>query len=290
MLLATGVILSACSYSSRASQTISSAIIGPAPTVGAYITSPTSAQRFNTLPIAVTGTCPSDAYVKILRNNVFAGTTYCGLDGNFNLQIDLVPGQNNLVAQVYDIFDRQGPTTPGVTVFYDPPPPPLVPVANPRPNPGPTTGNPIVTTLPPLTINSDTILYRGAFPFDSLSWVVNVSGGKAPYAINLEWGDGKSNLYSSQDGKLQAVHSYSKPGNYTVIVRASDANGNTAYLQLITIINGKAVALAGTGGAPLGGGLQIAWPLWVTAFLMMISFWLGERHRKGRMLSSAQGF
>jgi hypothetical protein len=68
-----------------------------------------------------------------------------------------------------------------------------------------------------------------------------------------------------------------------LIIRAADATGHTAYLQLTTIVN-AATGATSTGktaaAAPSYTNMLVIWPLWIVLLLMIVSFWLGERREK----------
>lgn len=241
---------------------------GPPPTEGAIILVPTNGQRFSTLPITVSGTCPKGLIVEIFKNDIFAGSTICEDAGNFSLLIDLVEGQNILVARVFDALDQAGPDSKPVTVFYD------------RPIPVGSVGGAAPMQL---ALNSDT-RWRGINPGSQLSWPAEVVGGSAPYAISWDWGDSTLVPISQPTaGLFTATHTYDKAGNYKSIVRASDVKGQRAYLQVMTIVNGPAEPSL---TRPFGGVLSIAWPLLILAVLLIISFYLGEKYEKKKLKGS----
>jgi hypothetical protein len=71
-----------------------------------------------------------------------------------------------------------------------------------------------------------------------------------------------------------------------VIVRVTDAQGNSALLQLVTVVNGPAESVGATNGngrGSLGGTLIAVWPLYVLAILMVLFFWLGERREAAKL-------
>jgi hypothetical protein len=89
------------------------------PKIGATITKPVNGQHFGTTPITVSGSCPADTLVEVYKNDIFAGSTPCESNGTYSLQIDLLFGQNNLKAKVYDVLNQAGPDSNTVSVFYD---------------------------------------------------------------------------------------------------------------------------------------------------------------------------
>jgi hypothetical protein len=126
-------------------------------------------------------------------------------------------------------------------------------------------------------------------PKERISRTLTLVGGVGPYAVSWAWGDDKTTLMSlTGEGNFTATHEYERPGTYRVVVSVTDASGNTAYLQLITVVNGPAEALGGSkgeGSGSIGGSLMAAWPLLILALLMVIFFWLGERRELHKLRS-----
>jgi hypothetical protein len=212
----------------------------------------------------VSGTCPANTFVTVDRNGVFAGATTCADDGTYSLLVDLFDGQNAIVAKVSDALGQFGPDSKTVTVFYN----------------SPALLTPSVAVGKQLFIQTATTV-AGTDPKQSLSRQVTLVGGVGPYAVSWDWGDGQTSLSSqSAEGSITASHAYDRPGTYTVIVRVTDSNGNSAYLQVITVVNGPTTtygATKGSGTGSLAGSLLTAWPLYLLAIVMVVFFWLGER-------------
>lgn len=252
---------------------LSGTVPGPAPSQAATITSPRSGQRTSSIPITVTGVCPVATLVSIMKNDAFAGVVACGDDGSFSLQIDLFDGRNVLIARVSDALGQFGPDSAAVEVFYDAPSLSI---------PGGIgrqlflqTSTTVAATTPGVALN------RG----------VTIVGGVGPYAVAWDWGDGNTSLASQAgEGAVSTSHSYERPGNYRVLVKVTDAVGNTAILQLVTIVNGSVEAVgAKTNNAALSGWLVGVVPLLALAGLMVLVFWLGERRELKKLRAKMQG-
>ncbi len=273
-LMVVGILLLGMSFAASAAvpavnpQTgsvgLTGTVRGPAPSTAASIANPRDGSRTSSIPITVSGTCPVNTFVSITKNGVFGGVTSCQDDGTFTLLVDLFDGQNRLVAQVSDALGQLGPGSSPVNVFYDAPSLNL---------PGGTTGKQLFLEVTTTVLGGD--------PNQALGRGATIVGGSGPYAVSWDWGDGESSLSSQQDaGPVSASHAYTRPGNYRVIVRVTDAQGNAAFLQLVTVVNGPAEQLGSTRGNGLGaaaGALLTAWPLYVLALVMVAFFWLGER-------------
>ncbi len=239
---------------------------GPRPTSPAIITSPASGQTFATNPVAVTGTCPKKSLVKIFTNGVMVGSILCDASGHFTLQVQLVVGANALTALPFNTNDEAGPSSPAVNVTLT----------------APAGGPGFSTELLLQSVN----YYRGSLPGQEVVWPITIVGGTAPYAVNFDWGDGTSDLITrTTAGPFTMSHTYKKSGgylgSYPLIIRATDAAGRTAYLQLTTIVNDPTGA-ASTGKTITKTQIQwlLIWPIWVVLLLMILSFWLGERREK----------
>lgn len=227
------------------------------PSQPARITIPSSGQVFSQVPINVSGICPNDTLIKVFKNNVFTGSANCS-GGSFSLSIDLFSGANELVARVYDDLDQAGPDSSTVTVTYN--------------DPGFGSSRSRVT----LTTN---FAKRGANPNETLTWPIILSGGIAPYAISVDWGDGSNELISkTSSGQFDISHIYKQSGAYNLIIKATDSNGASAFLQVVAIANG----LASQDNGASSSGQQIIykyiwWPMIIAAFFVLISYWLGRK-------------
>lgn len=287
LLLAAGVFLTAWTFRVNADDILVTARIqGPPISTPATITSPADGTHFSAVPIVVTGNCPANAaYVEVFRNNFMSGSTICSGANTFQLQIDLFPGQNDLTAHSFNVTDDEGPVSAPVKVFYDVPPPPTqtsIPVSSGGTSIPPASGNPF---------NLKTaFVYKGYYVGQEVQWPLEISGGNAPYALNVDWGDGKNSIISrKQAGQFIIKHAYSNAGgykgNYQIKIQASDTNESYAYLEFFVIINAKTSA-PGIGNIytkppPSIGGLRhllwIAWPVYATVSFMAVAYKLGER-------------
>lgn len=237
-------------------------IPGPVPTQAATITVPKTGQSFSSIPINVAGLCPKGLLVEIFKNDVFAGSVQCP-GGSYSVQIDLFSGKNDLVARVYDSLNQAGPDSNMVSVIFN--------------NTVPTSG-PRVSLL-------TAYAKRGANPGETLAWPLTVSGGSPPYAISADWGD-KSRIQLTTmliPGNFDLNHIYNSSGVYNVIFQATDANGQSAYLQVVGIGNGpiqqttNANQTAGTT-TTITKKVLLWWPIIVLFILAVVAFWLGKRH------------
>jgi hypothetical protein len=268
LLLIAGTLLLLATRGVLADQADISAVVhGSVPSQAPIITNPASGQHFTLTPITVEGSCIAGYKVVLYDNGALAGSAICRPDGTFNIKNDLIIGRNELMARQYDGLDQPSPDSNIVVVYLDRTLPPIVPVT-----PGGSSAQ------QQFVIRSDTP-YKVGRPSDVFDWPFSVIGGQPPYAISINWGDGTTDVISiTSPGSFHAKHSYDSPGNYHLIIKGSDSKGQTAYLELLAVINGDVgVATASSTGFIDGGILLVLWPLYILMFIMLLSFWLGER-------------
>lgn len=247
-------------------------VAGPPPTQAAVINSPIGEQRFTNKTITVSGTCPNGTFVQIYKNSLFAGTVACSF-GAFSLPVDLVLGRNDLVAKVIDNINQYGPDSSVVTLYLDIAPGDEVEV-------GGTTEQSTATTASDLLLDV-TKLYQGGLPNQKIKLDIKILGGVSPYAMYINWGDGKTDLVlQSQAGEVTQFHSYDTPGNYQISIEATDAAKNKASIQTVAIINGEFKVSAPLilkdpeKALPL---LATVWQVYIVVVLAILSFSLGEK-------------
>lgn len=242
---------------------------GKPPTTAATINIPSNGQRFTTSPITVSGTCPENTLVEIFKNDIFAGSTICTSKGTYTLEVDLLIGENRLVARVYDALNQAGPDSNIVTVYYD-----AIPPQSGSLTPFNFGGN-------QLLLNTDAV-FRGVFPGDTMTVPLDILGGTPPYAVNIEWGDATNKVVPRNDNATFNVeHVYQKAGTYQVTFQASDAGGRVAFLTVAAIVNGQPdTVTAATKPIATPNQLLLLWPIFTGAVAVTVSFWLGEQREK----------
>lgn len=234
-------------------------ISAPPPSSAPTISSPSAGQTFTQMPITVSGLCNSQI-VKIFANNVFVGSAQC-ISGSYQLQVDLFADQNDLIARQYDALDQQSPDSNTVSVNFV---------------------SAQFAQFGTLLALTSVYARKGADPGQELTWPIVVSGGKIPYAVSVDWGDGKPAELLSLNalGEFEIHHTYNTAGTYPVLIKATDANGTGAFLQLVGVANGQVT------GSSLASKNQpniiekttvLWWPLIVMLILMIIAFFLGRK-------------
>ncbi len=194
-------------------------ISSPPPSRAATITTPVNGRTFTSTPVTVNGLCPEGVMVKLYSNNIFVGSVRC-TNSSYSLQIDLFSGTNDLVARVFDDLDQAGPDSNIVRVTF--------------------TDAQFSAIGNRLTLTSN-YAKVGANPGQKLSWPIIISGGVGPYAISVDWGDGKPITLKSLlfAGNFTVEHIYDAAGIYRVVIKVTDSNGVTGFLQLVGVANGE---------------------------------------------------
>lgn len=234
---------------------------GAAPTQAATVATPTNGQVFTSIPITVAGLCKAGLLIKVFSNNVFVGSATCESNGSYSLKIDLFSGRNDLVARVYDALDQQGPDSNVVSVTFN--------------------DAQFIQFGSHVSVTSN-YARLGADPGAVLSWPIIVSGGRSPYALSVDWGDGNGGDLRTIAfaGEQNITHTYTQAGVYAIVVKVSDANGTSAYLQVVGVGNGKiSGALNNSGQGTTVTKSVVLWqPLLAALPLLLIAFWLGQRY------------
>lgn len=233
------------------------------PQTAATISFPSNGQVFTDTPIDVTGVCQTDLVVKIFKNEVFAGSTTC-TNGSFTVTVDLFTGTNELVARVYDALDQAGPDSNKPTVTFD-------------------NGTGPERDIDRVVITTN-FAKKGANPGGILKWPFVITGGFSPYAVSIDWGDGNEDLFTRETaGEFIADHVYEKPGTYRVIVKVTDSEGTSTFLQVIGVANGPVLSRVDIDENSSSVRTRvidriIIWPLYVMMGLIVSTFWIGRRY------------
>ena len=243
-------------------------ISAPAPTSSPTISTPTSGQVLTNIPQEVRGLCTNGLLVKLFKNNVFSGSAMCQ-NGSYSILIDLFTGANELVARHYDDLDQAGPDSNIVSVIF-----------NDSSRRVGITERIIMTTV---------FARRGTNPGQELVWPITISGGIAPYAISVDWGEGDINdvYVVSTPGEFKIKHSYKQAGIYRVLIKATDSEGNIGFLQITVIVNGQTSADQSANVNKNNVYINSKDYLWQTLVIfipiMILSFYLGKNYSISRI-------
>lgn len=244
------------------------------PTQSAAISTPGNGTSFTTSPVTVTGICEDGLLVQLYNNDVMVGSVMCD-KGSFSIQVSLFAGRNELSATLYDDLEQAGPPSNVVTVNYE---------------------DSRLTAFGQLITLTSTYGRRSAAAGSQLEWPLQISGGTGPYAFSIDWGDGAPTELKSQSiaGTLAILHTYEKAGIYPVNIRVTDANGVSAFLQLVAVGSGK-VEPATDAPAGQTERVIILWiPAVVALILLIPTYWLGRRSQvvslRNKMLKDREAY
>lgn len=242
---------------------------GKPPTVAAHIDVPINNSHFQTTPVTVTGTCPENTLVELFKNDIFAGSVPCSVVGTFEVDIDLLIGQNTVIARVYDALNQPGPDSNAVILHYDALPPQSSPLTS------------LNFGGSQMILSTDAV-FRGSFPEKEMSIPLNIIGGTPPYAVNVQWGDSNNHVIPRNDNlPFKTSHTYTRAGTYQISLQATDAAGQVAFLTVASIVNGQpSTESVGTLSSSTTNHLLVLWPLYTSVIGIVLAFWLGQRRQQ----------
>ncbi|MBI5357473.1 hypothetical protein HZB74_01350 [Candidatus Saccharibacteria bacterium] len=220
--------------------------------------------------------------------------TTCSSNGDFTINITLVPGENVLVAKTRDSVGQYGPDSVSVTIFLDSraietsqATPPQATVEN-------------KSSSKPMLIYIDPV-QKGILIGQSITLDYEVDGSEPPYTIAIDWGDGTPTTLVKHDdeGDFSSSHIYDISGQRTVHISGIDSKGNRAYMQTIIVVHPQNPTGALVYASPEDNNCseagstfssycfnsdstlvkitEMAWPALIVATLMTVSFWVGEK-------------
>lgn len=203
---------------SAASYDVNASVPFAAPTQAAVFTSGLDGATVTNAELVLTGACElrnPNTSVSIWRGGIVLGSAPC--NGSFSVSVVLQEGSNTLIARSASVSNNYGPDSTPISVTLQLPP-------TPTPNVPPQPGTPITPT--PETINAgaeSALLVSPSQPYsvmnteNEIAMDIVVSGGRGPYTIQINWGDGvQETKVVEQLGLHRFTHVYSKPGTYTV--------------------------------------------------------------------------
>ena len=236
---------------------LSGKVVASAPSEAPVISVPADQSHFEESPITVSGICETDLLIKIYINEIFSGSVMC-VNSKFSLEVDLFAGENEIVARAYDNLDQAGPDSKTVTVYFD-------------------------ASISDLRLTSD-YARQSVDPREILTWPVTIAGGSAPYAVSIDWGDGRTSLKSLlKAGEFEIEHAYLYSGIYKVVVRAVDVDGNRTVLQLVAVSKGVSTAPSTEPASDKPKEVVLIQPMVIFITFMISTFWLGKRYERKRL-------
>ncbi len=121
-------------------------------------------------------------------------------------------------------------------------------------------------------------------PTKHLSVPLDIIGGRAPYALNIQWGDASNKVISRPSNQtFRADHVYIKARNVLNFDSGNRRRWSRRIFDSCVYRQWPAICCRRQPAAPnqtIMERLLILWPLYVIAFTVVTSFWLGERREK----------
>jgi PKD repeat protein len=145
---------------------------------------------------------------------------------------------------------------------------------------------------PPLLIITD-YYFQTHYIGQPFRWNMTFSSGAAPYKLNIDWGDGNQSTVTRTDGSaFPLTHAFVPSKTYTVFMTVTDANGETAMVQLSAVVKDEPIGPASiTNSGPIASVLAsikqylwVVWPVYIAVVLMVMSYWLGEQEMYQRLV------
>ena len=240
---------------------VSAVVPVPVPKVGAVISLPQADSMLTSADNLVAGSCPvasPQVAIVLLVDGTQAGSALCNDSNNFAMPMRFTPGEHTLVAQSYTLTGGKAPDSAPVQVTSR-------------------------ATQPAASTN---VTLTGTDPFNVLegslatAWDGTITGGKAPYHLIVDWGDGKSDRYTVTLASQHLTHTYPSLQSYNARIAVSDDSGLSTQLQYATVAyTTPAQTPAATNAAPLFtptvAGL---YGLFITVVSVSGIIWLEAKH------------
>ncbi|MFA5004285.1 MAG: hypothetical protein WC498_03365 [Candidatus Saccharimonadales bacterium] len=253
---------------------VSAVVPAPIPTEPAVITQPNDSTTVTDPNLIIGGTCPDTTpplTVAIYRGTELLGSAPCDTDGTFVVHVTLAPGNNALLPRTWTATDDSGPDGSIVHITYAPP---AAATAG-----TPASLHPTATTFLTIVPDKPYLLFG---PTMRTNWTGSIIGGKEPYTVFIDWGDGKSNTFKHiQSGQQSFTHQHNAHlAFYTIYIRATDETGAQASASISTITTYVAPATIGSIFSRPNTTAMSAYTLGAiySAYIVMIStfgaFWI----------------
>jgi hypothetical protein len=230
----------------------------------------------------ITGVAPPYSYVVIvIHSDFYTCTTYANAQGYWTCEVP-----SNLPSAIHTV-NVSAKTPQGSDLTY--PAFSIKVIA----------ASPAKSTAPaPFHIGSN-FSYNVESVGQTVSYTMHMTGGEAPYAYTINWGDGSDQTIvrqTSDDFTISHKYGWINAAivQKLVKVQAVDGSGQSSTLQLASIIRNPAyhnVVASATKSGGLWGlfsrarpWLWLLWPGYVIVILLVFSFWLGEREELAELL------
>jgi hypothetical protein len=170
------------------------------------ITFPQQGSVVNETDITVRGTADPDVQIEVWDESRSIGSVWSDSRGRWSLPLRLSPGSYTIRARAC-LDGLCSAFSPTVSFTHQ---------ADEAPSP----------QERPLRIVSD-LYSHTTYQYLPVTLEGLVVDGRLPYAITVDWDDGKTEAFKRHHNGLLFTHVYDQPGKYTVTVGVTDAQGHT---------------------------------------------------------------
>ncbi len=258
---------------------VSAAVMAPLPAGSPVVETPDDGAVFSTSDqVLVTGTCTvivPALLVILIRDGVPIGSGVCQADGTFRIPITMVLGQNIIAVKYKTITGEDGPPGQTIVLYYNPPKG-TTPSTNGSDEPA--------SPADPLII--DTVDFVPFALGETVRFSVAVRGGKPPYTVKLDWGDGSVEVFTVQAaGHQELSHVYKVArAQMVVMMEAVDQTGASTRLHLAAVYKaGKHLIteepMLGRESVLDGWITKGLWFVYGMAFLAVFSVWWHAKNK-----------
>lgn len=202
---------------------VSASVPATIPKIAPVITSPKDGFTTTNGQVRVSGTCPLGhvaGVVAIYEEKRLLGAAPCTVNGTFSVSVTLSYGAHVLIATVISITKDVGMSSQPLSVI--------------RKHPFSIMTN-LSISPPPIVISAkDPFIVIG--PDSKTIWSGSFKGGVPPYDVSVDWGDGTVDKHYVADISEQSfAHAYPSQQAYTIVIRAEDANHDSATLYSVAL-------------------------------------------------------
>lgn len=286
VLATAGLSMATIGYAAADDYSVTATVPGATITSPAVITEPVDATTLDNPNVTIKGTCQvvnTGTFVTIVRDGVPIGSGMCQGSGTFSIPVTLLLGGNAIRAKVESGLGVQGPDGQIVQLYYAPPP---IPTAVPNGNAATPLPRPTISTSAAqngFAINTGSNATFEHTLGQGMGVTVYLYNGRAPYSIEINWGDGQVEVVTVSDlaSSVRIAHGYTSPGAHTVSLRALDGAGRLATFQFV--IQTKGLPLLGAPVTiihtpqPAWGQwsfvTQAAWISYATLVMAVVALW-----------------
>ena len=221
-LLFNGMSVMAASYD------VTAKVPAPLPAGVPTITTPGNNSVIIAPTVTVVGTCPivvPALIVVLVRDSLTIGSGSCASDGSFRIVVGLVLGVNIIYSKFVTITGESSSYSLALSLVYQPTNPPTTTVVKNSEQ------TPQTTAKLAILFDYDFVTYTTT---QNTKTIVGITGGKSPYTLIVDWGDGTSKNYNLSNQKVPDLnHRYKTVASEPMKIRLTltDALGNKVQTE-----------------------------------------------------------